>query len=189
MSQSHTLVRGLTAILLLGVLAGCSGEELTRNFGLKRDAPDEFEVTTRAPLSMPPSFDLRPPRPGAARPQEESSRTGAEAALVPRSALAGDNAASSPGQQALLSASGPTAPQDIRRKVENEASLDQPDRTLTDRLMFWKAAPPPGVTVDPTKEAQRLRGNAALGASVEGGDTPIIQRNQKSGGGMFDGIF
>ena len=44
-------------------LAACSGDELTRTFGLTRDAPDEFQVTTRAPLSMPPDFTLRPPRP------------------------------------------------------------------------------------------------------------------------------
>jgi hypothetical protein len=189
MPQSHALTKIITASVLLCGLAGCTGEELTRNFGLQRNAPDEFQVTTRAPLSMPPNFDLRPPRPGATRPQEQSARTGAEAALVPQAALANDTARSSPGQQALLGAAGPAAPADIRRKIENEASLDQPDRSLTDRLMFWKAAPPAGVTVDPTREAARLRGNAALGQSAEPGDTPIIQRNQKSSGGLLDGIF
>jgi hypothetical protein len=173
----------------MGALAGCSGEELTRNFGLTRDAPDEFQVTTRAPLSMPPNYDLRPPRPGESRPQEQSTSIGAEAALVPQAALASDNASTSPGQQALLRATGPAAPADIRRKVEAEAALDQPTRSLTDRLMFWKPTPAPGVTVDPTKEAERLRGNAALGQSTEAGDTPIIQRNQKSSGGLLDGIF
>ena len=174
--------------LVLNALAGCSGDELTRNFGLKRDAPDEFQVTTRAPLSMPPDFQLRPPRPGATRPQEESTQAGAQAALVPQSALATDNGRTSPGQEALVGAAGPQAPRDIRRRVESEASLDQPDRSLTDRLMFWKPAPPLGVAVDPAREAARLRGNAALGQSVEGGDTPIIQRNKKSGG-LFDRIF
>ncbi|RYE94373.1 MAG: DUF3035 domain-containing protein [Oxalobacteraceae bacterium] len=61
-------------VALAGVLGlgACSGDELTRTFGLTRDAPDEFQVTTRAPLSMPPDFSLRPPRPGASRPQELS---------------------------------------------------------------------------------------------------------------------
>jgi hypothetical protein len=188
-SDSKALRRAATATLLLGMLGGCSGEDLTRNFGLKRDAPDEFQVTTRAPLSMPPSFDLRPPRPGATRPQEVSTSVGAESALVPRAALGGDNGPTSPGQQALVGQAGPTAPRDIRRKVENEASLDQPDQSLTERLMFWKSNPPPGVVVDPTKEAARLRNDAALGQPVEAGDTPIIQRNQKSSGSIFDGIF
>jgi len=35
---------------------------------------DEFAVVTKAPLIMPPDYNLRPPRPGAARPQEQSER-------------------------------------------------------------------------------------------------------------------
>jgi len=35
--------------------------------------PDEFAVESRAPLTIPPEFDLRPPQPGAPRPQEASS--------------------------------------------------------------------------------------------------------------------
>jgi len=97
----------LSGVLLLGA---CSGDELTRTFGLTRDAPDEFQVTTRAPLSMPPDFTLRPPRPGASRPQEMSQSQQAEAALVPDVALnPPTRAANSPGQQALVSAAGDQA--------------------------------------------------------------------------------
>jgi hypothetical protein len=187
--SKKSLGRALAGAVLLGGLAGCSGDELTRNFGLTRDAPDEFEVTTRAPLSMPPNYDLRPPRPGAPRPQEQASSIGAEAALVPQAALATDNGPTSPGQQALVGQAGPAAPADIRRKIEREAALDQPDRSLTDRLMFWKPTPPAGVAVDPAKEAARLRENAALGQSPQTADTPIIQRNQRSSGGLLDSIF
>src|ERR1700712_2334408 len=104
-------------------LAACSGDELTRTFGLSRDAPDEFQVTTRAPLSMPPDFSLRPPRPGASRPQELSERQQAEATLAPDAALQGAQTGTTPGQQALLSASGPAAPRDIRNEVDAEAQL------------------------------------------------------------------
>jgi hypothetical protein len=57
------------------MLAACGGNDLGRTFGLVRDTPDEFTVTTRAPLAMPPSFTLPPPNPGATRPQEVSERT------------------------------------------------------------------------------------------------------------------
>jgi len=40
--------------------------------------------------------------------------------------------------------------------------------------------------VDPTAEAQRLRQNAALGQSMQEGETPIIQRKPTS---WFDSIF
>ena len=185
--------RALTAriVLLASVLlplAACgSGSDLARNIGLTRDAPDEFTVSTRAPLSMPPDFSLPAPMPGAARPQEQSAPAGAEAALVPQTALATQqNTANSPGEAALLNAAGPNVPNSIRNQVNREASLEANNRGFTDKLMFWKTTPPPGVVVDPQKEAQRLRENAALGQSVQSGDTPIIQRKKE---GLLDRIF
>ena len=175
-------------ILLLALLAvaGCSGDELTRTFGLTRDAPDEFQVTTRAPLSMPPDFQLRPPRPGTTRPQELTQREQAEAVLTPNAVLATGRAAPTRGQQVLVAAAGPTAPADIRNKVDNEAALDTPPREFTDRLLFWRASPAPGTAVDAQREAARLRQNAALGQSPEAGETPIIQRKRQ---GLFSGLF
>jgi Protein of unknown function (DUF3035) len=182
--------RTIAALGTLFALAGCGGigDELTRAFGLTRDAPDEFQVTTRAPLSMPPDLQLRPPRPGTPRPQEQSERTAAEAALVPQAALGSDDPAGgvSAGQSALVQAAGPAAPADIRRKVDADASMAAADTSLTDRLMFWKQKPPPGVVVDPQRESQRLRENAALGQNPEQGDTPIIQRKRA---GLFDSLF
>ena len=180
----NTFSRSLAIVGVLG-LAACGGDELTRTFGLTRDAPDEFQVTTRAPLSMPPNFQLRPPRPGASRPQEMTQREQAEAALAPGAILASDGRTSA-GQQALLSAAGPAAPPDIRTRVDNETQLDAPSRSFTDRLMFWQSPPPPGTIVDPARESQRLRQNAALGQATASGDTPIIQRRRQ---GLFSGLF
>src|SRR5262252_10291077 len=52
-------------------ISGCT--DLKKAIGLEKAAPDEFAVESRAPLEMPPDFDLRPPQPGASRPQEKSS--------------------------------------------------------------------------------------------------------------------
>jgi hypothetical protein len=52
--------------------------------------------------------------------------------------------------------------------------------------MFWKSPPPAGTTVDPVREAARLRENAALGEPETAGDTPIIQPPKR---GFFDSIF
>ena len=166
---------------LLASLGGCAGSELTRTFGLTRDPPDEFQVTTRAPLSMPPDFAIRPPRPGAARPQEQSERQQAEAALVPQVELGGGPATApmSAGQEALVQQAGPPAPADIRSRVDSESAKLEPDHSFAERLMFWRSPPPPGTVVDPAAEAQRLRENAALGQSPSAGDTPIIQRQSK----------
>jgi hypothetical protein len=61
------------------MISGCS--DLKKAIGLDRAPPDEFAVESRAPLTMPPDFDLRPPQPGATRPQEKSSGQQARQAI------------------------------------------------------------------------------------------------------------
>jgi hypothetical protein len=63
-------VAAVSAVCLVGalVLSGCTN--FKRAIGLEPTMPDEFEVEARAPLTIPPDFDLRPPKPGAPRPQE-----------------------------------------------------------------------------------------------------------------------
>ncbi len=176
-SRSRFLVPALLCGSLLG-LTGC-GSDIARQFGLSRDAPDEFQVTTRAPLSMPPAYMLTPPQPGATRPQEVSSRSAAASVLVPQAALQ-PQAGMTPGQQALVRAAGPAAPADIRNTVNALSAIDAPKPGFTDKLMFWKLPPEPGVVVNPTAEAQRLRENAALGQSNQEGTTTIIMPKSKS---------
>jgi len=50
-------------------------EEIVSEFKqfLEQVTPDEFAVESRAPLTMPPDFNLRPPQPGALGPQEKTS--------------------------------------------------------------------------------------------------------------------
>ena len=178
------------AALLCGAcltLSGC-GDDLSRTFGLSRDAPDEFTVTTRAPLSMPPDAELRAPRPGATRPQELTSQQAAEESLAPQIALQGAGGQASPGQDALLRQAGAPAPRDIRARVDQDGTLDRAPSGFTDELMFWRPAPPLGTVVDAKGESQRLRQNAALGRSPEAGDTPIITP-KTGGGGLFDTLF
>jgi hypothetical protein len=179
------------AVLLLGVaaLAAC-GSDTARTFGFQRDPPDEFVSTRRAPLSLPPDYALRPPIPGAPRPQELSARDGGEAALLGVSAVASAPAAVSSGEEAFLRSAGPApqVPSEIlRRRVDEETRrLDTAERSFADRLIFWRERPPAGIAVDAQAESQRLRTNAALGQAVSTGDTPIIQRRRR---GLLEGIF
>ena len=61
------------------LLSGCS--DLKQVIGLDPPMPDEFAVESRAPLTVPPDFDLRPPEPGAPRPQEKTAQQDAEQAI------------------------------------------------------------------------------------------------------------
>jgi hypothetical protein len=68
--------RGAAALSILclagtSLIAGCT--DLKKTIGIEPTLPDEFAVESRAPLTIPPDFDLRPPQPGASRPQEKSS--------------------------------------------------------------------------------------------------------------------
>jgi hypothetical protein len=63
--------RGLkVGLVLVGVLAlaGCARGSVQSALGLGKRSPDEFAVVKRAPLIIPPEYDLRPPDPGAPRP-------------------------------------------------------------------------------------------------------------------------
>lgn len=178
-------------VVLMGgaiLLSGCGGNsDLARNFGFVRDAPDEYTVTTQQPLSMPPDFALRPPRPGAPRPQTKSERMAAAEALDPQLALE-NNAPTglSPGQQALVAQAGPPAPANIAAQVDSQAAASQPSKGFVDRLMFWRPAPQPGDVVNAQGEADRLRKDAAMGQSPVTGPTPIVKNKQK---GLLEGLF
>lgn len=185
---SLTSVSRLAAPLALATLvAGCADTQLTRTFGLVRDTPDEFTVVTRAPLSMPPDFTLRPPQPGAARPQEQSERLAAESALVPDAALGlGRSGGITPGQAALVRDAGGPAPRDIRKQVDQEARQASADPSFVNKLLFWRKTDPAGVVIDPARESQRLRQDSALGQPPTAGETQIIQDKKK---GWFDSLF
>ncbi len=182
--------RRLAGALLLGGsligLGGCSGDKLARTFGLVRDAPDEYTVTTRAPLSMPPDYNLRPPRPGAPRPQEQSERQQAQEALVPQTALQTPTNAASAGQAALMQEAGPAAPSDIRRKVDQDARYAADNDSFIDKVLYWRKPDTQHVQVDAEKESQRLRQNAALGENPDVGQTPIIEQKKS---GWFSSLF
>lgn len=94
-----------TGALLLGTLAlvGCS--DVRDVFGTRKDPPDEFQVVARAPLALPPNFDLRPPEPGIDRPQEGSTTDMAARRILGRGA-AGTSAAAAPAGASTSGFSG-----------------------------------------------------------------------------------
>jgi hypothetical protein len=62
---------GVVSLAGILLLAGCG--DFKKTIGIEPTMPDEFAVESRAPLTIPPDFDLRPPSPGAPRPQEKSA--------------------------------------------------------------------------------------------------------------------
>ncbi len=181
---------GLAAIAAAGyMLSGCS--QAREALGLDKQPPDEFQVYARAPLSMPPDYSLKPPQPGAPRPQEVAARDQAEATVFGNAE--GTSIAALPedvsgGESALLQNAGAAGiDPNIRQLVDAETKQEiESDETFVDQLIFWREPLPPGVVIDPEQEQQRLQENAALGKPVTEGETPVIIRKKRA---LLEGIF
>ena len=68
------LVRLRSGLLIaaLAMMTACTS--VKQDLGMVKEPPDEFRVSPRAPLSMPPQYSLRPPQPGQTRPQEGTTQ-------------------------------------------------------------------------------------------------------------------
>jgi hypothetical protein len=189
----------LALALAMPVVAGCSSTK--EMLGLTKRSPDEFQVVSRAPLSMPPDFSLRPPTPGAPRPQEGTTTQQAQRIVTGDPSTAtlqpdqipsiGEGTAmttESAGESAFLQSASMTGiDPNIRKLVDQETAADQDaSQSFLDDLIFWRAPEPYGTVVDPVAEQKRLQENQALGQPTDTGETPIIERKKK---GLFEGVF
>lgn len=157
----------LVALLTVGMLTACSNAK--EQLGLARSAPDEFAVVKRAPLEMPPDYSLRPPRPGAPRPQEQAINEQARETVF-GSDTGERKAAPATGEAALLQQAGAleTDP-NIRRKIDSEAATVVDDsKPVAERLFGIKVGNHKDKTViDPAEEAARLKAQQAAAPAPE----------------------
>jgi hypothetical protein len=177
--------RAIVATAGLTVLAACSGDT-GEIFGLDRQTPDEFAVVTRAPLTLPPEYGLRPPDPQGQRTSDLQPRLDAQRAVFGddpiRKRLESEarlrDAGATQGEIVLLDRTGALeAEPGIRQIVDEEsAAIAAETDSFVDDLVFWRDSPEPGDIVDATQETRRLQNNAALGENVAEGETPIISR-------------
>ncbi len=212
LSRSSTpvvVVFTLAALALTG--CGDTWTEVKRGLGMEKVVPDEFAVTTTAPLKIPPNFTLPLPRPGAAPTQEkapvdvarETVFRGSDTQLATTAPAASDR---SEGEEELMKQAGAeNVPKNIRQLVNNDSSAAPDKSGFVDSLLFWRPAPPslpPGnQVIDPGSEAERLReaaagqatANAAPGtaapapSAVTAANTPVIERTKSKG--FFDWLF
>ncbi|MEO1687105.1 MAG: DUF3035 domain-containing protein [Pseudomonadota bacterium] len=112
----------LTAAAL--AVAGCaSGRQAVGSaLGLTYESPNPFNVSPRAPLRLPSDLSaLPPPEPGAPSPLEPQPTRQARAALAQAGAEQPGQTAPTPGELALLDASGAeTADPNIRATLAEE---------------------------------------------------------------------
>lgn len=142
----------LTASLL--PLTAC--ESTKKQFDFSKKAPDEFAVVKRAPLEMPPNYELATPKPGAKRPQEPSAtKVFARGAILGEEAtrkVAQDNNVSE-GEAVFAQRTGAAnASAGIRATVDKETAEIADEQTLgidAIRKMVGQDVEPPAKVVDP----------------------------------------
>jgi len=186
-----TLRRIGTAAAVVAVVAAAGCEGTQELLGQSKRTPDEFAVYSRAPLSLPPEYGLRPPEPGSARPQNVLPKDDARQALLGRrgaSPTASAPADASEGTRVLLRQTGALdANPDIRVLINRETSiLAEEDKSFTDRILFWGTPTEYGSVVDPAQEARRIREKQALGRPLTEDETPTIARKRRA---LLEGIF
>lgn len=187
--------------LLLPGLAACSGGDVRDTLGLSRRAPDEFVVYSRPPLSVPPEFDLRPPRPGAENPNHVSSEETARETLLgtktPLSSL--EDLEDAPASDtAVVPVIESEAPSNAQAKFLGKLGVDDADPEIRKQLSQDVQAAPKKKkkaqslyekivgdaqdepVVDATKEAERIRANKDAGKPVNEGETPVLDKKNQS---------
>ena len=159
-------------------LMGC--ESLRDAAGLQKKSPDEFAVTTKAPLVIPPDFNLRPPMPGAPPSNTRDPSTNAEMALFsnadPQTIANGLVGTYTPGERMLLANArvqnnDPTIR--ARLNADQRAAVQNADRSFTDRLLSTAATPDNGRPVN-------------ADAEIAKGSKAAAKPKKKESGGWFD---
>jgi hypothetical protein len=142
-------VASALCLAALSLTAGCS--DFKKSIGLEPTLPDEFAVESRAPLTIPPDFDLRPPSPGAPRPQEKASNQQAKQAI----------------EQAGPGESGKQAP-DFRLRRSEDGLPDIGRRSA-------QAPDPTAAVADQSLSSKLLGYDGASGGSVEKRETTPLK--------------
>ena len=171
----------LVILIAITFVSACSN--FKQKIGLIKEAPDEFTVMTRAPLTLPPNFDLVPPKDGndyttdtnkiaieALKESSDNQDINSDESYEP-----------SDGEILLLQKTKAVeANNDIRKIINKErANLTEDDGLIKiDETQ---------VIVDSQKEAKRIETNLENGKAINDGDVPVINENQRKG--FLEDIF
>jgi hypothetical protein len=197
--------RHLFCIAALCALSACDSGTVSDTLGLNRTAPDEFTVVSRPPLSMPPEFSLRPPRPGEA-PRGASADATARGFLLGKDAKPEETIDSimepstpsavtpvvskttpSGASEAFLKRAGANrASGDIRQQLGQDAATPADTSNAKTLLEQLSGKEKPEPVVDAKKEAERLRSNKDEGKPATEGDVPVEKTKRPT---LFDRIF
>ncbi|MEE9347492.1 MAG: DUF3035 domain-containing protein [Robiginitomaculum sp.] len=161
----------LTAAAMALTLPAC--KTLNKASGARKGVPNEFNILTKAPLVVPPEYNLRPPASGQSRPEDSYT------SKVAREALLGeiDDAKPSRGEILLMTKAGVgKANPEVRIVIDGQNSVEHKSDPFTDRLIFWRdgrAVDGQGNPLNSDSEARRLQ---AIQTATGGAKVTISKR-------------
>jgi len=155
------------------IATGCT--TTSRALGLQKSTPNEFNILTKAPLIIPPEYNLRPPAIGASTAENNYTQKSAREALIGNV----DPAEPSNGEIALMAKAGVnSADPEIRLAIDGENSVERKSGGFTNRVLFWqngRVLDEQGnpVPLDADVEARRVE---SVNSATGGGDVTITKR-------------
>jgi len=183
------LPAGVAVSLAVLAMAGCSS--VRDAAGISKAPPDEFAVVNKAPLIIPPDFNLKPPKPGAAPLNQVSPTITAEAALYSNedpSAVANTITGNfSESEKMLLAQAGAVnSDNSIRQQIAaDNRNMQSADENFTDQLLFGSASTN-NSDAPLNADAEKARIDASKDAKPSETPAPEIK---KDSGSWLDGIF
>lgn len=135
--------------------------------------PDEFRVVRKAPLTVPPEYNLRPPAPGESRPQELTADAAARVAVF--GADIGREATQ--GEKLLVKQAGGDA---VERTIRSEIDYDtskvlRKNRSFADSILKFGKPVETGA-VDAVAETERLAAVQRAETELTGGKPVVIRK-------------
>ncbi len=177
-------MRKLLAISCVGLavaVTGCSGARSA--LGLTKVSPDEFRVVTKAPLTLPPDYALRPPEPGKPRPQEQAPEAAARVAIMGSAGAVNRSA----GEDLLVSMAGANrVDPNIRFVVDEEGgNLAYKPSAFANMVMFWQPGGAEAAPINADAEAKRIMADSITAATA---NKPVVIQRSRAAGFKLPGL-
>ena len=112
-------------------LYSCSGAK--ENIGLIKKSPDEFQVYEKKPLSVPPTFELRPPLDSDVVMEDSDIDN-----VIFKEEIDEDESLTIGDEVLLISIGDKDSEEDIRKVINNENSISEIEKPLLDKILDFE---------------------------------------------------
>ena len=162
-------------IAIIFLLYGCGG--VKEKIGLIKKAPDEFQVYQSKPLSVPPNFELRPPKEGAILTEDDN--------IIFSDGDKTDEKLSLSDEILLIEVGEKETKINIRKIINDENSIAEVDRSIIDKILDFDAVfelkdNKQSAEINPAEEKDRIEKLEKEGKVIKGANDAIIIEKEGS---------